>query len=185
MTESKNAPRGLACPLRRATAPSSRSTNPLAMSPSTAQRSSPTAMSSAVATENASPIDREEVGADPGPLEPLPDGGETLRDPRDRRRLSSMPGALLFVRSAGPVRTSRWGRRACFPRPHLALATVEQSTTQPSRFPATGDDRAACSGSYPWPLWLNPRHGAAYNHDAVSAARRAARNGPRPAGGRE
>ena len=118
MTESKNAPRGLAWPLRRATAPSSRSTKPLAMRPSTAQRSSPAAMSNAVTTEKTSPTTVRALALIPARSSPLPIGRETLRDAGSAgvRR-----ACLARSLSSGAARCRR-GRRAL-----RALATVEQT----------------------------------------------------------
>ena len=72
--------RGLASPLVRATLPSRRSMRPLATRPSTAQRSSPIAMSHAVMPEQSEADDGEDVGGDADPSEALAHGRERLAD---------------------------------------------------------------------------------------------------------
>ena len=70
-TESKNAPRGLAWPLPRAIAPSSRSLTPATITPTTAQPWWPVAISTAVDGRGEQAEDREGIGADTDASQPL------------------------------------------------------------------------------------------------------------------
>ena len=80
VTESKNAPRGLAWPLPRAIAPSSRSLTPATITPTTAQTRWPDAMSTAVATEASSPKTVSASAVMPRRRRPVAERAEALLD---------------------------------------------------------------------------------------------------------